>query len=64
MAMTIAGQVVGQSSSFLPDYSKGRLAAAYIFRMMSVVPLIDNYSTEGLQKVREKKKTKQKRNKM
>jgi hypothetical protein len=56
MAITIAGQVVGQSSSFLPDYSKGRLAAAYIFRMMSVVPLIDNYSTEGLQKVRGKKK--------
>nr|KAG5685214.1 hypothetical protein BaRGS_031753 [Batillaria attramentaria] len=50
MAMTLAGQVVGQISSFLPDYSKGRLAAAYIFRMMSVEPAIDNFSTTGLHK--------------
>ena len=51
MAMTLAGQVVGQASSFLPDYSKGRLAAAYIFRMMNVEPNIDNFSTTGLHKV-------------
>ncbi|KAK7093853.1 ATP-dependent translocase ABCB1-like [Littorina saxatilis] len=50
MAMTLAGQVVGQASSFLPDYGKGRLAAAYIFRMMRAEPLIDNFSTTGLQK--------------
>ena len=51
MAMTLAGQVVGQASSFLPDYSKGKLAAAYIFRMMNVEPNIDNFSTTGLHKV-------------
>ena len=51
MAMTLAGQVVGQTSSFLPDYSKGRLAAAYIFRMMAVEPRIDNFGTTGLHKV-------------
>ncbi|XP_076472534.1 ATP-dependent translocase ABCB1-like [Babylonia areolata] len=50
MAMTLAGSTVGQTSSFLPDYSKGRLAAAYIFRMMRVVPSIDNFSTTGLRK--------------
>ena len=49
--MTLAGQVVGQASSFLPDYSKGKLAAAYIFRMMNVEPNIDNFSTTGLHKV-------------
>ncbi|KAL8574859.1 hypothetical protein ACOMHN_044881 [Nucella lapillus] len=50
MAMTLAGQTVGQTSSFLPDYSKGRLAAAYIFRMMGTEPKIDNFSTTGLKK--------------
>lgn len=51
MAMTLAGQVIGQASSFLPDYSKGRLAAGYIFQMMGIKPNIDNFSTAGVKKV-------------
>ncbi|XP_025081232.1 multidrug resistance protein 1-like [Pomacea canaliculata] len=50
MAMTLAGQVIGQASSFLPDYSKGRLAAGYIFQMMGIKPNIDNFSTAGVKK--------------
>ncbi|XP_076472510.1 ATP-dependent translocase ABCB1-like isoform X2 [Babylonia areolata] len=50
MAVMQGGALVGRISSTIPDYSKGRLAAAYIFRMMRVVPSIDNFSTTGLRK--------------
>ncbi|XP_064599295.1 ATP-dependent translocase ABCB1-like isoform X2 [Liolophura sinensis] len=46
-AITFTGLAVGQASSFLPDYSKARLAAGHIFRLLDTVPLIDIYSKKG-----------------
>lgn len=45
--------VIGQSASFLPDYSKAKHAAGLVFKALDTVPPIDVYSKKGtyLQKV-------------
>lgn len=42
---------VGQVSSFAPDYAKAKVSAAHILMIIEKTPLIDSYSTEGLQLV-------------
>ena len=39
--------VVGQSASFLPDYSKAKHAAGLVFKALDTVPPIDVYSKRG-----------------
>ncbi|KAK3611392.1 hypothetical protein CHS0354_036589 [Potamilus streckersoni] len=46
-AISFTGVVIGQASSFLPDYSKARQAAGLIFKTLDTKPLIDIYSTQG-----------------
>lgn len=38
---------IGQASSFLPDYSKAKHAAALIFKVLETIPGIDIYSSRG-----------------
>ncbi|XP_077998882.1 ATP-dependent translocase ABCB1-like isoform X2 [Glandiceps talaboti] len=48
-AISFAGMAIGQSASFLPDYSKAKHSAGLMFKLFDTVPPIDNYSTVGLQ---------------
>ncbi|CAG2221418.1 ABCB1 [Mytilus edulis] len=52
-AIAFTAMVIGQSSSFLPEYSKAKHAAGLIFKAFDTVPSIDIYSKRGtyLQKV-------------
>nr|AID66618.1 P-glycoprotein [Anadara sativa] len=47
-AITFTGSVIGQASSFLPDYSKARVSAGLIFKILDRVPPIDVYSQKGI----------------
>lgn len=42
---------VGQVSSFAPDYAKAKVSAAHVIMIIEKTPLIDSYSTGGLQPV-------------
>ena len=44
--------IVGQSSSFAPDYAKAKIAAQRVFDMINSVPSIDNQSEDGMKPVR------------
>lgn len=46
-AISITGLTIGQTSSFLPDYSKAATAAGLIFKVLGTVPLIDVFSKRG-----------------
>ena len=46
-AISLTGLVIGQSASFLPDYSKALNAAGLIFKILDTVPLIDVFSKRG-----------------
>ena len=46
-AIAFTGITIGQSSSFLPDYSKAKHAAALVFKTLDTVPAIDVYSSKG-----------------
>lgn len=52
-AIAFTAMVIGQSSSFLPEYSKAKHAAGLIFKAFDTIPPIDIYSKRGtyLQKV-------------
>ena len=43
--------VVGQSSSFTPDYAKAKMAAQKVFKLINFVPFIDNQSEAGAKPV-------------
>ncbi|XP_067658455.1 ATP-dependent translocase ABCB1-like isoform X1 [Haliotis asinina] len=47
-AIAFTGMAVGQASSFLPDYTKARLSAGLIFKLLDYVPFIDIYSNKGI----------------
>ncbi|CAB3985499.1 Multidrug resistance 1 [Paramuricea clavata] len=40
--------VVGQQSSFTPDYAKAKIAAQKVFTLINYVPSIDNQSEDGM----------------
>ncbi|XP_060570521.1 ATP-dependent translocase ABCB1-like isoform X2 [Ruditapes philippinarum] len=46
-AISMTGIVIGQSSSFLPDYSKAATAGGLIFKTLDTIPLIDVFSKRG-----------------
>ena len=46
-AISLTGLVIGQSTSFLPDYSKAVNAAGLIFKILDLVPAIDVFSKRG-----------------
>nr|XP_022339240.1 multidrug resistance protein 1-like isoform X1 [Crassostrea virginica] len=46
-AIAFTGMTIGQASSFLPDYSKAKHAAALIFKVLETIPGIDIYSSRG-----------------
>ncbi|XP_074654241.1 ATP-dependent translocase ABCB1-like [Tubulanus polymorphus] len=46
-AVAFAGLSVGQASSMLPDYSKAKLAAGMIIKVLDTQPKIDNTSEDG-----------------
>ncbi|XP_052275142.1 ATP-dependent translocase ABCB1-like isoform X2 [Dreissena polymorpha] len=46
-AIALTGLVVGQASSFLPDYSKAATAGGLIFKIINTVPAIDVASEAG-----------------
>ncbi|XP_005876199.1 PREDICTED: multidrug resistance protein 1 [Myotis brandtii] len=48
-AIVFGAMAVGQVSSFAPDYAKAKVSAAHILMIIEKTPLIDSYSTEGLQ---------------
>lgn len=50
-AIVFGAMAVGQVSSFAPDYAKAKVSAAHILMIIEKTPLIDSYSTEGLQLV-------------
>ena len=43
--------VVGQSSSFTPDYAKAKMAAQKVFQLIKFVPSIDSQSDDGTKPV-------------
>uniref|UniRef100_A0A8C8SGP0 ATP binding cassette subfamily B member 4 n=1 Tax=Pelusios castaneus TaxID=367368 RepID=A0A8C8SGP0_9SAUR len=47
-AIVFGAMALGQTSSFTPDYAKAKMSAAHLFMLFEIVPLIDNYSDEGL----------------
>nr|XP_006812790.1 PREDICTED: multidrug resistance protein 1-like [Saccoglossus kowalevskii] len=47
-AVSFAGMALGQSASFLPDYSKAKHSAGLIFKLFDTVPPIDIYSQDGM----------------
>ena len=51
IAIVFGGAAIGQASAFAPDLTKAKLSANRIFFMLDRKPLIDNYSTEGEEKV-------------
>ncbi|XP_014643709.1 PREDICTED: multidrug resistance protein 1-like [Ceratotherium simum simum] len=48
-AVVFGAMAVGQVSSFAPDYAKAKVSAAHIIMIIERTPVIDSYSTEGLQ---------------
>ncbi|CAK6434576.1 unnamed protein product [Pipistrellus nathusii] len=48
-AIVFGAMAVGQVSSFAPDYAKAKVSAAHILMIIEKTPLIDSYSTAGLQ---------------
>ncbi|XP_054993564.1 ATP-dependent translocase ABCB1 isoform X2 [Sorex araneus] len=48
-AIVFGAMAVGQVSSFAPDYAKAKTSAAHIIHIIEKVPLIDSYSSKGLQ---------------
>ncbi|XP_030879927.1 ATP-dependent translocase ABCB1 isoform X2 [Leptonychotes weddellii] len=48
-AIVFGAMAVGQVSSFAPDYAKAKVSAAHIIMIIEKTPLIDSYSTGGLQ---------------
>ena len=46
-AITLGGQMLGQTASLMPDASKGFIAAAELFALIDRVPMIDAASEEG-----------------
>lgn len=42
---------IGHIDSFAPDYAKAKVSAARVITIIEKVPLIDSYSTTGLQLV-------------
>lgn len=51
-AISLSAASVGQVISMLPDYSKARLSAALVFKMIETKPGIDSFSTQGVKPVR------------
>ncbi|XP_048195905.1 ATP-dependent translocase ABCB1-like isoform X2 [Perognathus longimembris pacificus] len=47
-AIVFGANVVGQVSSFAPDYAKAKVSASHVIMIIEKVPEIDSYSTEGL----------------
>ncbi|XP_061441602.1 ATP-dependent translocase ABCB1 isoform X2 [Rhineura floridana] len=47
-SVVFGAMAVGQTASFTPDYAKAKISAAQMFMLFNRVPLIDNYSDEGL----------------
>jgi hypothetical protein len=43
--------IVGQQSSFTPDYAKAKIAAQKVFTLINSVPSIDNQSEDGMKPV-------------
>ncbi|XP_022371065.1 multidrug resistance protein 1, partial [Enhydra lutris kenyoni] len=48
-AIVFGAMAVGQVSSFAPDYAKAKVSAAHVIMIIEKTPLIDSYSTGGLQ---------------
>ncbi|XP_053119930.1 ATP-dependent translocase ABCB1 isoform X2 [Hemicordylus capensis] len=46
--IVFGAMALGQTSSFTPDYAKAKISAAHMFMLFERVPLIDNYSVNGL----------------
>lgn len=51
-AISLSAASVGQVISMLPDYSKARLSAALVFKMIETKPGIDSFDTSGVKPVR------------
>ena len=50
-AIVFGAMTLGQISSFAPDYTKARLAAARVFDLLDLKPSIDTSSTDGIKPV-------------
>lgn len=46
-ALILGTMMVGQAVAFAPNYSKGKVAAARIFKLLDRIPAIDSSSTTG-----------------
>ncbi|XP_071944971.1 ATP-dependent translocase ABCB1-like [Antedon mediterranea] len=46
--ISFAGISLGQSSAFIPDYTKAKYSTALLIKLFNTVPAIDSYSTGGL----------------
>jgi ABC-type bacteriocin/lantibiotic exporter with double-glycine peptidase domain len=49
--ISFVAMTFGQMTSFLPDFSKARISAGLILKMMNQQPKIDCFSSEGLKPV-------------
>ena len=52
MAVIFGAIGSGQATSFAPNYAKAKLSANRIFALLDREPVIDGYSTDGLEPVR------------
>ncbi|XP_033097909.1 ATP-dependent translocase ABCB1-like [Anneissia japonica] len=46
--ISFAGISLGQSSAFIPDYTKAKYSTALLIKLFNTVPSIDSYSNAGL----------------
>ena len=50
--MMFGGIIAGQATAMTPDFMKGKVSAARIFRILDCIPTIDSFSDQGVVKVR------------
>ena len=50
-AIVFGGTGLGRAMASAPDYSKAKMSAAHMFRLLDRVPSIDNQNDEGLKLV-------------
>ena len=52
MAIIMGSLMIGQLAALSPDFGKGRIGAAHLFKLFSKIPVIDSASEKGVKPVR------------
>lgn len=51
MAIIMGSLMIGQLAALSPDFGKGRVGAAHLFKLFSKIPAIDSASEKGVKPV-------------